>query len=139
MKKIIENNKNNENQKVENEIEKVKTNELKKVDESIIEIQPEVVATIVNVEVDKNELVKKSLNWIDAFGSKNTKGIKIDITKNDIKIEISIITKYGYRIPDIAYDLQNAIKKEVENMTGIKVSEVNIHVQGIFTDEEGSN
>ena len=65
-------------------------------------------------------------------GKKNmSKGIKAEVTEKDTKIDVNIIVEYGVRIPDIAYEIQNRVKKAVESMTGLKVLEVNIHVQGV--------
>ena len=48
-----------------------------------------------------------------------------------MKIDVNIIVEYGTRIPDVAFEIQNRVKKSVENMTGLKVVEVNVHVQGV--------
>ena len=68
-------------------------------------------------------------------GKKNlAKGIKVDTTDNKAKIDVNIIVDYGARIPDVAFEIQNRVKKAVENMTGLKVVEVNVHVQGVNAD-----
>ena len=68
-------------------------------------------------------------------GKKNlSKGIKVEVGEKDTKIDVNIIVEYGTRIPDIAYEIQNRVKKAVENMTGLKVLEVNVHVQGVNTE-----
>ena len=68
-------------------------------------------------------------------GKKNlAKGIKVDATETTAKIDVNIIVEYGSRIPDVAYEIQNRVKKSVENMTGLKVTEVNVHVQGVNTE-----
>lgn len=68
-------------------------------------------------------------------GKKNlAKGIKVDTTDNKAKIDVNIIVDYGARIPDVAFEIQNRVKKAVESMTGLKVEEVNVHVQGVNTD-----
>ena len=59
---------------------------------------------------------------------------KVDVTENTAKIDVNIIVEYGSRIPDVAFEIQNRVKKAVENMTGLKVEEVNVHVQGVNTD-----
>ncbi len=65
-------------------------------------------------------------------GKKNmAKGIKVDVTDNNVKVDVNIIVEYGSRIPDVAYEIQNRVKKSVENMTGLKATEVNVHVQGV--------
>jgi len=68
-------------------------------------------------------------------GKKNlAKGIKIETTDEKVKIDVNIIVEYGTRIPDVAYEIQNRVKKAVESMTGLKVEEVNVHVQGVNTN-----
>ena len=47
---------------------------------------------------------------------------------------VNIIVEYGVRIPDVAFEIQNRVKKAVESMTGLKVLDVNVHVQGVNTD-----
>ena len=68
-------------------------------------------------------------------GKKNlAKGIKVEATDSTAKIDVNIIVEYGTRIPDVAFEIQNRVKKSVENMTGLKVEEVNVHVQGVNTE-----
>ena len=70
-------------------------------------------------------------------GKKNlAKGIKVDVGEKETKIDVNIIVEYGVRIPDVAFEIQNRVKKSVENMTGLKVAEVNVHVQGVRTEKE---
>ena len=68
-------------------------------------------------------------------GKKNlAKGIKVEVTDTEAKIDVNIIVEYGSRIPDVAFEIQNRVKKAVESMAGLKVEEVNVHVQGVNTD-----
>ena len=70
-------------------------------------------------------------------GKKNlSKGIKVDADDKEVKIDVNIIVEYGSRIPDVAFEIQNRVKKSVENMTGLKVAEVNVHVQGVKTEKD---
>ncbi len=50
------------------------------------------------------------------------------------KVDKGVVVEYGSRIPDVAFEIQNRVKKSVEGMTGLKVEEVNVHVQGVNTD-----
>src|SRR5574344_2542914 len=69
-------------------------------------------------------------------GKKNlAKGIKVEVGEKDTKIDVNIIVEYGVRIPDVAFEIQNRVKKAVETMTGLTVSSVNIHVQGVSTSD----
>lgn len=68
-------------------------------------------------------------------GKKNlAKGIRVEATEATAKVDVNIIVEYGSRIPDVAFEIQNRVKKSVENMTGLKVTEVNVHVQGVNTE-----
>ena len=69
-------------------------------------------------------------------GKKNlAKGIKVDTDNNKAKIDVNIIVEYGARIPDVAFEIQKRVKNDVENMTGLVVDEVNVHVQGVNTEK----
>ena len=69
-------------------------------------------------------------------GKKNlAKGIKVDSENDRVNIDVNIIVEYGARIPDVAFEIQNKVKTAVENMTGLKVDGVNVHVQGVNTSK----
>ena len=106
-----------------------------------IKISDDVVAVIAGVAVSEVPGVSGMAGgfaggFSEVFsGKKNlAKGIKADIEENKAKIDVNIIVEYGSRIPDVAFEIQNRVKKAVENMTGLKVDEVNVHVQGVNTD-----
>lgn len=70
-------------------------------------------------------------------GKKNlSKGIKVDVGEKKVKIDVNIIVEYGARIPDVAFEIQNRVKKAIETMTGLNVTAVNVHVQGVNIPEE---
>ncbi len=74
----------------------------------------------------------------EVLGRRNmSKGVKVEVGTEEAKIDVFIIVEYGERIPDVSWNIQESVKKAVETMTGLKVSYVNIHVQGInFPEEE---
>lgn len=102
-----------------------------------IKIAEEVVAKIAGIAASEvkgvfgmNGGVVEGLSEI--FGKKSfSKGVKVQVGEKDATIDLYIIVEYGCRIPDIAWEIQNRVKTSVENMTGLKVLEVNIHVQGV--------
>ena len=73
------------------------------------------------------DMLRGSTNGIDS----TNESIKVEINNNKIIINLFIIIKYGVRIPDIAWDIQNKIKKEIMKELGTDVQEINIRVQGI--------
>lgn len=68
------------------------------------------------------------------LGRKTTNGIRVTISEADVPeivIDAYVLVKYGLRIPDICWDLQESIKRQVEQTTGYQLKSVNIYVQGI--------
>lgn len=102
-----------------------------------IRIANDVIATIANKAATEVPGVFCMSGGIsDVFGKKMSKGIKVDAGEKDTKIDVNIIVEYGVRIPEIAFEIQNRVKKAVESMTGLKVLEVNVHVQGVNLPED---
>ncbi|MDD2376638.1 MAG: Asp23/Gls24 family envelope stress response protein [Clostridia bacterium] len=75
------------------------------------------------------------LNQILGSNKKYAKGVKIELEGKKVIVDLYVNVKYGVRIPDVAWSAQNAVKKAVENMTGLEVASVNINVQGIIFDK----
>lgn len=59
------------------------------------------------------------------------KGTKVTQTDEGVEIDVHIIVKYHAKIPAVAWDIQENVKNEVQEMTDIKVIAVNIHVEGV--------
>lgn len=128
----------------ENNVEEVKEEILvENQDNSEIKIADDVVAVIAGVAVSEvSGVAGMSGGFAGGItevlsGKKNlAKGIKVEVGEKETKIDVNIIVEYGTRIPDVAFEIQNRVKKSVEAMTGLKVVEVNVHVQGVATDIE---
>ena len=70
------------------------------------------------------------------FGGKYYKGVRLENDKDRLFIDVFVNVYFGYSVNDIAYKVQENIKKSVESMTEYKVDSVNIHVVGVVFDEE---
>ncbi|MCI8346144.1 MAG: Asp23/Gls24 family envelope stress response protein [Clostridia bacterium] len=130
-----------EENKITNEIEEVTISE--STDNNEIKIADDVVAVIAGVAVSEVPGVAEMAGGFAGgitevlSGKKNlAKGIKVEVLEKETKIDVNIIVEYGVRIPDVAFEIQNRVKKAVETMTGLKVLEVNVHVQGVSTQTE---
>lgn len=60
-----------------------------------------------------------------------SRGVKIEKDEKNVKVELYLILEYEYSIPDLAWKIQDKVKRTVEAMTDLNVIEVNIHVQGV--------
>ncbi len=102
-------------------------------------ISNDVVATIASIAAKSIEGVAGMFGSItggfaELLGKKNpSKGVKVTITDHDVKIDMFVIVEYGVKIPDVAWEIQEKTKNEVEAMTGLNVVEVNVNIEGVNT------
>ena len=77
------------------------------------------------------------------MGRKAANGVRISITDGDspeIQVDTYVLVKYSLRIPDVCWDVQEAVKDQIERFTGYSVKSVNVYVQGItFPDSKPSD
>jgi len=78
------------------------------------------------------------LKGISNLFSKNnySKGIKVEINENNVVLDIFINVEYGYKINEVAREVQAAVKKEIETMTDLQVASVNVHVLNIIQEKD---
>lgn len=68
----------------------------------------------------------------EKLGHKNmSKGVKAEVGEKEATIDLHVIVEYGCRIQEVAYQIQTKVRNAVESMTGLKVSGVNVNVQGV--------
>ncbi|HBY56461.1 MAG TPA: Asp23/Gls24 family envelope stress response protein [Candidatus Atribacteria bacterium] len=128
--------------------EKVEVKEVKK-EEKIpakeilgnINIVPEVIATIISRTVINIPgvagLATQAKGGIGTLlGTKELeKGIKVDLVENkEVSTTISVILEYGSVIIQVAKEIQKKVKEELETKTGLKVTGVNVNVQGVHIE-----
>lgn len=65
-----------------------------------------------------------------------TRGVKVEVTGSTVAVFVSIIVEFGFPIPDVAQGIQENVKKAVETMSGLTVSTVDVHVQGLSFERE---
>ena len=69
--------------------------------------------------------------------SRRAKGVKVVIDGNIVTVDLALVMKYGYNIPITSKQVQERVKSAIENMTGLRVSNVGIRIVGVdMTTEE---
>lgn len=108
-----------------------------------IKISVEVVSTIAGIAASEIHGVScMYTSFVDGvaqrLGAKrnNTKGVRVDMSSNSVNIDLYIVVDYGIKIPELAWEIQENVKNSVETMTGLKVSKINIHIEGINFDTD---
>lgn len=113
-------------------IEKIEKTEL-----GSIKVADEVVAIIAGLAASEVKGVAGmsggvSAGIVEMLGRKNlAKGVKVEVGEKETAIDLFVIIEFGARIPEVAQQIQRNVKNAVESMTGLKVVETNIHVQGV--------
>lgn len=108
----------------------------------VVKIADDVVALIAELAAKEVKGVVSMSGGIadsitEILGKKNTsKGVKVEVGEKEAAVDLYVIVEYGVRIPDVSWQIQENVKKAVENMTGLHVVEVNIHIQGVHMEKE---
>ena len=107
-------------------------------DQGSIRISEDVVASIAALATSETAGVSGlystlTSDIVNFLSKKNlSKGIRIELGDEDtVKIEIGFLALFGHNICEVAKLVQENVKSSVESMTGLKVTEVNIHVGGV--------
>lgn len=118
------------------------TNKLDDMEFGEVKISNDVVATIANIAATEIEGVKGLKGGItgdiaEVFGKKSTtKGVRVNTEEKTVELDLSIIVKYGMKIPEVSWKIQEAVKTTVETMTGLNVKMVNVHVVAVSSESE---
>lgn len=109
--------------------------------ESNLTISDETLAIIVGLAINQVEGVAGMSTTIteelaEVFGKKaQSKGIKVELGSDGLIIDLSIVVQFGYRIPDVAWNIQEKVRKDILAMTEYKVDSINVYVQSIDFSE----
>ena len=60
-----------------------------------------------------------------------TRGVNVRFNDDKLDIDIYVIVEFGTRIASVAQSMVNAVRYAVEKNVGLKVHEVNVHIQGL--------
>ncbi|MDP3731540.1 MAG: Asp23/Gls24 family envelope stress response protein [Candidatus Omnitrophota bacterium] len=102
-----------------------------------IRIHKNVIASIASIAAVEIEGVKRlggdfRSGILELIGKKALLAIKVDIDKNDeIRLDVPLVIKYGFNIPDIANKAQENIRQALEKMTNLSIKYININIQSI--------
>lgn len=112
--------------------------EFERTDIGEIQIAPEVIEVIAGLAtVEVKGVAGMSGGFAgdiaELLGRKNlAKGVKVEVGQREAAVDVSVIIEYGNRIPEVATEIQRNIKRSIENMTGLNVIEVNVHIHDVI-------
>lgn len=79
------------------------------------------------------EVKGKLTDIVSVFGGRQ-KGIQVDLQEDGLKVTMNVAVRYGKPIHEVARQIQRRIKEELERMTGLTVTGVDIYVQDVQTE-----
>lgn len=107
-----------------------------------IQIADEVIAIIAGLAATEVEGVAKMYGnipneLVSRLGMKNlSKGVKVFVTPENVKVDLSLELKYGYSVMDVSKTVQEKVKQAIETMTGLQVSEIRVRIAGVAINKE---
>jgi uncharacterized alkaline shock family protein YloU len=107
-----------------------------------IQIADEVIAIIAALAATEVEGVAKMYGNItneivSKLGMKNlSKGVKVLVSPEDVKVDLSLELKYGYSVMDVSTKVQEKVKQAIETMTGLTVSVIRVRIAGVAIAKE---
>ena len=104
-----------------------------------IEISPVAVASIASQTVLRcygvvgmtSRTVRDGLAELVHPSESPRKGVQVELAADRITIDLYVIVEYGVRVSEVAHNIMQSVKFNVEKMLGVPVAEVNVHVQGL--------
>ena len=107
-----------------------------------VQIADEVVAIIAGLAATEVKGVSSMVGnitneLVSRLGMKNlSKGVKVDILEGIVSVDVALNIDFGYNIPETCKNVQEKVKTVIESMTGLEVSEVNVHVASVDMGED---
>lgn len=101
-----------------------------------LKISQEVIASIAEYAISEIDgvsglapITPSFTGWL--LEKQTVKPVSIMVNEGVAVIDLRICVKSPVRIPELSHKIQSAVKEAVQNMTGVVVSRVNLHIAGI--------
>ncbi len=65
-------------------------------------------------------------------GSGTTRGVTVEVGEEETAIDLSLAVEYGRSIPQVSEAVRSNVIRRVENLVGLRVTEVNITVNDVL-------
>jgi uncharacterized alkaline shock family protein YloU len=101
------------------------------------------IAGIASQEVDgirmgsgTSQAVGGILGSITGGGGGQTQGVSVEVGQEEAAIDLTLTVEYGKAVPQIAEAVRRNVINRVENLVGLRVTEVNITVNNVFFPQQ---
>ena len=84
-----------------------------------------------------SEAVGGALSAVPGFGgASQSRGVSVEVGEVETAVDLTLRIEYGRFIPQIAEAVRNNVIRRIENLTGLKVTEVTITVTDVFFPQQ---
>ncbi|MDO4455546.1 MAG: Asp23/Gls24 family envelope stress response protein [Ligilactobacillus agilis] len=107
-----------------------------------VRIAPEVIEVIIGIAANKVEgvysmLVSIAYSFSEFFGLQSRcNGVKLYLTKGEFKVEVFAFLNFGVSVPKVALAIQEKVRQQVLFMTGLELTQVDVHIQGVVPEKQ---
>lgn len=102
-----------------------------------LKFSSEVIETIAGIAASEIDgIIGMSGGVVEGFaeklGRKNlAKGVSVEVGEEEVAVDLQVIVEYGRNVPEIYQRVIEAVETAIHHMTGLKVVEVNMYVEGV--------
>lgn len=107
-----------------------------------VHVADEVIAAVIGLAATETDGVASlagniTHERVSKVGMKNlSKGVKVTIKDNVVNTDLNLNVEFGKNILETSKRVQEKVKSAVENMTGLSVEDVNIHIASVDMENE---
>ncbi len=102
----------------------------------------EIIAGVATTQIDGVNRMRGSFSTSvnELLGRRTEHGKGVNLTYNDeeLTVDVYVYLNYGVSVPKVALQIQSQVEQQLLFMTGLKVTEVNVHVQGVVPEKTTS-
>jgi uncharacterized alkaline shock family protein YloU len=103
-----------------------------------IEISPQAIATLAGEAVLRcyGVVGMANKNLIDGIADllqpdRWVRGVDVRVRDGAVVVDLYVIIQYGTRISEVAHGVMHGVQYSLEQVLGVPIAEVNVHVQGL--------
>jgi uncharacterized alkaline shock family protein YloU len=100
-------------------------------------IAPSVLVTIARLTVlSVPGVVRMSPGWTDSMGRllrrrRPGDGVKIEVEDTAVCVDLHIVVEQDVNMLKLSQDIQTEVSRAIQDMVGMEVREVNVHIQDV--------
>ena len=68
-------------------------------------------------------------------GSSQTQGVSVEVGQEEAAVDLTVTVEYGKSVPQVAEAVRRNVANRVESLVGLRVTEVNVHVNNVYFPE----